>query len=436
MADIFTVAISLSLAMIITDLFRTSRVFDNFTRVFIIYVTLIMIIIFFYYVFALYDIALFHRKKLIFICACIALLVATIFFSFISYFIISLRPGRSTLFLFYFIELFMTISSRFIFHKYIFIEPYDIVFLGNDVIINEIKDIIVDSQSKYYNLIIDINDINNKKNIEYLFDIINKTNTILVIYSTHPSIIREIASLILELQFLKVPTYSASDFYQRLTGKLPIDHLDDFWMVISSQKEFLFPKFNENLKRVFDLTICLVLMPAILILIIISALAIKLTSKGRVFFIQERLGRNEVPFRLIKLRTMVADAEKLSGPQWASDNDQRVTKLGKILRKLRFDELPQFLNVIKGEMSIIGPRPIRKYFVDKLSKEIPYYRLRLLAKPGITGWAQVCFGHANTGEGHAEMVKYDLYYLINQSVLLDIFILVKTLQTVLWSRGR
>ena len=227
LADIFTVAISLSLAMIITDLFRTSRVFDNFTRVFIIYVTLIMIIIFFYYVFALYDIALFHRKKLIFICACIALLVATIFFSFISYFIISLRPGRSTLFLFYFIELFMTISSRFIFHKYIFIEPYDIVFLGNDVIINEIKDIIVDSQSKYYNLIIDINDINNKKNIEYLFDIINKTNTILVIYSTHPSIIREIASLILELQFLKVPTYSASDFYQRLTGKLPIDHLDD-----------------------------------------------------------------------------------------------------------------------------------------------------------------------------------------------------------------
>jgi lipopolysaccharide/colanic/teichoic acid biosynthesis glycosyltransferase len=185
----------------------------------------------------------------------------------------------------------------------------------------------------------------------------------------------------------------------------------------------------------FDLVICLMIMPVALLLIMVSALAIKLTSRGPVFFVQERLGKNEVPFQLIKLRTMVADAEKFTGPQWASANDPRITRVGRILRKLRFDEIPQIFNVMRGDMSVIGPRPIRHHFADLLAQEIPHYRLRFLVKPGLTGWAQVNHDYAGSKEGQQEKLQYEVFYLVHQSFLLDLFILIKTVKIMVWGKG-
>jgi exopolysaccharide biosynthesis polyprenyl glycosylphosphotransferase len=171
-------------------------------------------------------------------------------------------------------------------------------------------------------------------------------------------------------------------------------------------------------------------------LMILSALAVRISSKGPVLFKQERLGLNEVPFVLMKFRTMIEDAEKSTGPKWASDNDPRITKVGKILRKTRLDELPQLFNVLKGEMSFVGPRPIRRHFADMLSKEISNYGLRFKVKPGITGWAQVNGGYAGTKEGQKEKFEYDLYYILNRSIWLDLLIILKTFKTVLLHKGQ
>jgi exopolysaccharide biosynthesis polyprenyl glycosylphosphotransferase len=171
-------------------------------------------------------------------------------------------------------------------------------------------------------------------------------------------------------------------------------------------------------------------------LMILSALAVRISSKGPVLFKQERLGLNEIPFVLLKFRTMIEDAEKSTGPKWASENDPRITKVGRILRKTRLDELPQLFNVLKGEMSFVGPRPIRRHFADMLSQEISNYGIRFKVKPGITGWAQVKGGYAGTKKGQKEKFEYDLYYILNKSIWLDLLIILKTFKTVLLRKGQ
>ncbi|MDI6853935.1 MAG: sugar transferase [Deltaproteobacteria bacterium] len=211
--------------------------------------------------------------------------------------------------------------------------------------------------------------------------------------------------------------------------------MDKQLLLLPGRKDFSSPRERRILKRTGDILITLLLLPLALPLILICALAIKLDSRGPVFFIQERLGLAGAPFNLIKLRTMIENAES-SGPQWCKDSDPRITRVGKILRKLRLDELPQLWNVLKNDMSIIGPRPIRRHFVDLMAQELPLYRARLMAKPGITGWAQVHIGHANTMEDHIRMLQYDLFYLSHQSLCLDLQILLKTVPTVLRGKGR
>jgi lipopolysaccharide/colanic/teichoic acid biosynthesis glycosyltransferase len=177
-----------------------------------------------------------------------------------------------------------------------------------------------------------------------------------------------------------------------------------------------------------------ILLGALPILLVI-VLLIKLDSKGPVLFRQERLGMKEAPFTLLKFRTMIEDAEKQCGPCWAEKNDPRLTKIGRILRKTRLDELPQFLNVLKGDMSLVGPRPIRKYFSDIFIEKFPFYRLRFKVKPGITGWAQVNMDYVNTEQDQYDKLEYEFYYLYHQSMFLDLFILLKTVQAILKMRG-
>jgi lipopolysaccharide/colanic/teichoic acid biosynthesis glycosyltransferase len=165
------------------------------------------------------------------------------------------------------------------------------------------------------------------------------------------------------------------------------------------------------------------------------ALLIKLDSKGPVLFRQERLGMNETPFTLLKFRTMVDNAEQKCGPCWAMKNDPRLTKTGRILRITRLDEVPQFFNVLKGDMSLVGPRPIRKHFADIFAEKFPFYRLRFKLKPGITGWAQVNMDYVNTDEDQYDKLEYEFYYLYHQAMFLDFFILLKTAQAILKMRG-
>jgi lipopolysaccharide/colanic/teichoic acid biosynthesis glycosyltransferase len=168
---------------------------------------------------------------------------------------------------------------------------------------------------------------------------------------------------------------------------------------------------------------------------ILTAILIKLDSKGPVLYSQERVGENRKPYKVHKFRSMVQDAEKETGPVWCQDDDCRVTRVGKYIRKLRIDEFPQLFNVIRGEMSFVGPRPERAFFVKELEEAIPYYGERFSVKPGITGWAQVCYSYGASVEDAKEKLNYDLFYIKNMSILLDLTVILKTVKTVIFGEG-
>jgi exopolysaccharide biosynthesis polyprenyl glycosylphosphotransferase len=170
-------------------------------------------------------------------------------------------------------------------------------------------------------------------------------------------------------------------------------------------------------------------------LFFITAILIRLDSKGPVFFAQDRVGHNQKEYMVHKFRSMVENAEKETGPVWAQADDDRVTRVGKVIRKCRIDELPQLWDVLTGKMSIVGPRPERKYFTDDLEKQVPYYTERFKVKPGVTGWAQVSYDYGSTVEDAIEKLNYDLFYIKNLSITLDIVIIIRTVKTVLFGMG-
>lgn len=228
--------------------------------------------------------------------------------------------------------------------------------------------------------------------------------------------------------------YNLATFYEQLADKLPVLSLRDQWLIFSHGFDRLGSNIFKKIKRGFDILSSVLLIILSLPLGLLIALSIKLTSRGPVFYIQDRLGQDEKPFRMLKFRTMVCGAEK-GEPKWAEENDHRVTKVGRVLRKTRLDELPQLINVLKGEMSLIGPRPEREYFIRILKEKVPYYSLRFAVKPGITGWAQVNYRYGATIEDSIEKLRYDLYYIKNMSLFLDLRILLKTIRVCLFGMG-
>jgi exopolysaccharide biosynthesis polyprenyl glycosylphosphotransferase len=182
---------------------------------------------------------------------------------------------------------------------------------------------------------------------------------------------------------------------------------------------------------IFSLVLLILLSPVILV----TAVLIKIDSTGPVIFSQERVGKNRKPYRVYKFRSMVADAEKHSGPVWAEDNDRRITRVGRVIRKWRIDEIPQLWNVLKGDMSFAGPRPEREFFVKKLEDIIPFYGERFAIKPGITGWAQVCYGYGASVEDAIEKLNYDLFYIKNMTTFMDLIIIMRTIKIVLFGKG-
>ncbi len=234
----------------------------------------------------------------------------------------------------------------------------------------------------------------------------------------------------------KYNIYDIKTFYINVTGKIPVSSFGEVWSMISENSFTMGIGSYYRIKRMTDFVISLVLSLLTAPFLLLVSMLVKLSSRGPVFFVQERLGLNKKPFKLIKFRTMVVDAETGNGPQWATEDDPRVTKLGKFLRKSRLDELPQLLNVLKGEMSIVGTRPIRKHFADLLARDIPYYDLRFFIKPGLTGWSQVKYDYAGSVQGQIEKFKYELFYLKHMNLILDTIILLKTLKTVFTFNGK
>ncbi|KKU49742.1 MAG: Exopolysaccharide biosynthesis polyprenyl glycosylphosphotransferase, partial [Parcubacteria group bacterium GW2011_GWA2_47_10] len=223
------------------------------------------------------------------------------------------------------------------------------------------------------------------------------------------------------------------EFYENITGKIPVSLIGEVWFLehlVEGQKTLF-----ESAKQVTDLFLAILLaLPTIAILPFL-AVAIRLDSKGPIFYRQQRVSRRKKIIEIIKLRTMVADAEK-DGVRWADENDMRVTRVGRFLRKTRLDELPQLWSVLKGDLSLVGPRPERPEFVEILRTEIPFYDMRLLVKPGLTGWAQVNFPYGASVEDSMEKLQYDLFYIKNRSVILDISTMLKTLLIIISRGGR
>jgi sugar transferase (PEP-CTERM system associated) len=237
---------------------------------------------------------------------------------------------------------------------------------------------------------------------------------------------------LLRIKFTICDVIDGPAFYEHITGKILVEEIRPSSIIFT--RGFQSSRFQDITKRIFDLIFALMGLVMTSPIMLLTMIIIRLDSPGPIFYRQQRVGQDGKGFNVIKFRSMKQDAEK-NGPQWASENDPRVTRVGRIIRKLRIDELPQFVNVIKNDMSFVGPRPERRYFVDRLEKAIPFYALRMHAKPGITGWAQINYPYGDTIEDAKEKLKFELYYMKHRSLWLDLVIIFQTLKVAIKARG-
>ncbi len=238
---------------------------------------------------------------------------------------------------------------------------------------------------------------------------------------------------LLQCKFNGIDVEDGVTFYEGLMGKILVDHLKPSWFIFSSG--FKQPRLVMVAKRGFDIVVSFAALLVCVPLFGLVALAVRLESPGPALFRQKRVGAGGRIFTLLKFRSMGANAERETGPVWALQGDQRVTRLGRWLRKCRVDEIPQLINVLRGDMSFVGPRPERPYFVAKLKKVIPFYGLRHSVRPGITGWAQIKYPYGATVEDASEKLQFDLFYIKNLSLWLDLVILLQTIKVVLIGKG-
>lgn len=238
---------------------------------------------------------------------------------------------------------------------------------------------------------------------------------------------------LLEAKLAGIEVREREEIYEQVTGRIAVGAMRPSYLIFN--EGFRRHPWAALVKRSVDVVVSIVMLLILWPIMLGTALAVRLTSPGPVLFTQERVGQDGRPFVLMKFRSMRADAEKLSGPVWASEDDPRITPFGKFMRKTRLDELPQLFNVLAGSMSLVGPRPERQHFVDQLAARIPYFQLRHIVKPGVTGWAQISYPYGNTEEDALHKLQYDLFYIKNYSVLFDLSILISTIKTVVLRRG-
>ncbi len=259
-----------------------------------------------------------------------------------------------------------------------------------------------------------------------------KINTVVIAPETYQ--VAEVVDVFYRSLENRVTFRNLSSFYEQLTSRVPLGAINQIWFLENLSEGG--KKTYEEIKRFFDFIFALVLGIVTLLFIPLIALAVKMSSSGPVFYRQKRVGQNGKHFEIIKFRTMKKDAEKETGAVWAEENDPRITLLGKLLRKTRIDELPQLWNILKGEMSFVGPRAERPEFHDKLKTSVPFYEERYIIKPGLSGWAQINYRYGSSIQDAAEKLQYDLYYIKNRSLVLDLGIILKTINISLRQSGR
>jgi len=272
-----------------------------------------------------------------------------------------------------------------------------------------------------------------KQNYEGLCDLAQELNTKMIVVAMNERRGTLPVRELIRCRVKGIEIIEGTSFYEMLNGKLIVEQTNPAWLIFS--EGFRKSRTKRFLKHTLDIILSLMLLILLLPVIIITAILIRIDSKGPVLFSQDRIGENKKTYMVYKFRSMVADAEKKSGPVWAKDNDDRVTRIGRFIRKWRIDELPQLWNVLIGNMSFVGPRPEREFFVKKLEDIIPYYEERFSVKPGISGWAQVCYGYGASVEDAVEKLNYDLFYIKNMSFFMDLMIILRTIKIVLFGKG-
>ena len=335
------------------------------------------------------------------------------------------------------IILFGTISIFQIVFRYVVImgivEKQKILFIGeNDYTEDLLESIKNDEQYKFIGSIKEDNkDI--KKKILKICDV--RKPDIIVDFMENLLVDPKFVDKLLQYKLAGLQYYNYLEFYEAYENKLPISQLSPKWFLENTGFEIYHNNFNLKAKRLLDLLFAFLIGVCVAPIMVVAAIIVKLESRGPIFFIQERIGEGNKKFNIVKFRSMTTDAEK-DGPKWATKNDNRVTKFGKIMRLTRIDELPQLWNVLRGEMSFVGPRPEREFFIEQLEKEIPYYNLRHTVKPGLTGWAQVMYPYGASVEDAYRKLQYDLYYIKHHDILFDLKVLLKTVTIVIFGKGR
>ncbi|MEO9533031.1 MAG: sugar transferase [Crocinitomicaceae bacterium] len=283
------------------------------------------------------------------------------------------------------------------------------------------SDLMLDDHMEYLGHIDNLDEILKNKDIDE------------VIIALESSEHERLKGIISKLSIYNLRISTIPDAYDILSGQVKMNSI--FGALLINVTPSTMPDWQFSTKRIIDITISAIALIILMPVYIILAILVKASSKGPIFFFQERIGKNGTPFKIIKYRTMVQGAEK-DGPQLSSSNDNRITKTGKFLRKTRLDEFPQFWNVLKGDMSLVGPRPERQHFIDQISEKDPQYLFLHKVRPGITSWGQVKFGYAENVEQMIQRMKYDLLYLRNMSIALDIKIMFYTIAIIFKGSGK
>ncbi len=259
----------------------------------------------------------------------------------------------------------------------------------------------------------------------------NLTGTDLLVIPDYIKKDKVLIKIIYSTIFKGIDVKDISTFYEETFSKIPLSELEEAWLIENlASQHTLFDSVRRPMEFILAILVILVLLPVIAIIIIL----IKIASKGPIIYKQDRIGNYEKKFVLYKFRTMIPDAEA-DGPKWAENEDIRITSVGKFLRRTHLDELPQLINVIKGDLSFVGPRPERPEFVEQLKKKVPYYEIRHIVKPGITGWAQINYRYAASINDTYEKLQYDIYYLKKRSAVFDLLIILKTIKTLFINPG-
>jgi exopolysaccharide biosynthesis polyprenyl glycosylphosphotransferase len=374
----------------------------------------------FFYVFGLYDLEIIRPKgeltQRIIQCFVVCLIIGLIFFYLVPAF--GIAPKRNLLLDIFIFGLLIFAWRRLFYSLFSTFYQANIAFLGKTKLATSLAEQIKKQPQLGYQV---VGFLNQKINLQQQ---LKKWKINYLIISDDFSQNQLLAQKLYACLPLKVSFLSLDRAYEQILGKIPVDFVNQAWFLKNLSEHH--KSAYEKIKRIIDILISSLLLFLTSPLWLFIALAIKLDDKGPVFYRQERVSKDNKIFRILKFRSMVVNAEKM-GAMWAKKNDPRLTRVGKFLKKFHLDEFPQMVNVLKGDISLVGPRPERPEFVRQLEKEIPHYHLRHIVKPGFTGWAQVKFvQYARSLQDSHEKFQYDLYYIKNRSFLLDLAILLKT----------